>query len=71
MKKSDYQNHAELQPTTTVLVHGWPRPKSRDSKSAKALILKLLSVMRLRPAPAARSMPLLPFIHEHPAIRWA
>ncbi len=35
-----YQNQAELHPTTTVLVQGLLFPKSRDSKSAKALSLK-------------------------------
>ena len=70
IKKSGYQNQAELHPTTKVFIQGLVLPKSRDSKSAKALILKLLSVMRLRLTPAARSTPLLPFIHEHPAIRW-
>ena len=69
MKKSDYQNQAELHPTTTEFIQGLALPKSRDSKSAKAFILKWLSVMRLRPMPAARSIPDLPFIQAQPPIR--
>ena len=70
VNKNRYQNQAELHPTTKVFIQGLVLPKSRDSKSAKALSLKWLSVMRLRPIPAQRSMPVLSFIHEHPAIRW-
>lgn len=61
-----YQNHAAAQPTVTELSH-LLLEKQMLSKSAKALTLKLLSVIRLSPAPAERFAPACPESHPHPA----